>query len=471
MRAILVTVLVALLVVTTACDREEPAPTAAAMTPSPTTVSSTPSASPTAVPTFVAGIPRPAPIPLSPPPPDARLENGLALAHVGSGTVHALYEGPEYPWTPGFGADGTVWARLGPDQYGRFDRDGRLLTRSATPVLGGCEQVSDATSDRFLVDGRWYDGRCWSRSPGSRYLFYTVDLEGRWTGRYEARLLRLADLAEIRLTDKLRHCGGCDGFAVPSWSASGRYIIFGETGGGEDSTVYVANAETGETRGIARGINVNHIGLQPRWSPREDAFISASPDGSTMLTRLPSTQSSAFPEIRWPAQFDESGRYVYAIAGGLLPLAPGQPTVLWNVETGSQAVTWQGSPRSWPVERGVSQVNAEPVGLLEGDPSCVGGVVVHHPQLAGGKRCVQNASGAAWGPQYMSVAFARVTSTEPPPMELRRTYSAVLLLDLRSGQEREVIRGLHGSGSVPPLIRWSPDGSRLLILWPGPNGI
>ena len=298
-------------------------------------------------------------------------------------------------------------------------------------------------------------------------MLYGVNVDGAEVGggRYEAWVLDLDTGRRTLVTDALRHCGGCDGRVGPAWSVSGRYVLVGETYGGVDSAMYLYDVETGQTRKVAEGSFVSGVTTQVRWSPLEDAVLAPAADGSAAIERLPGGEVLAFPEVGWPARFDESGRLVYAPAG--LYALPGgavrSETVIADAANGEVVARWEGSPATWPVERGVTWTEQGPAALLEQAPECDDGTLLRHPVLVE-PRCLAAARGAAFDPDVEQVAFARPTGGQDVT-----TRWEIVLLDIGTGSERVLTS--DAIGSEPPLIRWQPEGTHLLVLWPGPTGI
>lgn len=452
MRAVLVT-MVLVVVGLVACDRDEHAePTA------------TPAVTATATPTSVAPIPLvPSTFLTAAPPPGSRLPYGVLLIDVPSGAVTSISEGSEFVWTRGFHPDGAFSVQRGREAARLFSAAGTELGIDTREPVAGCQTVRNgvAGGPGFLLNGVEVTGTCGPLSPDGRYLFYTLESGSRSRGeRYEAWLLRLEDGTRTLLTDQLRHCGGCDTHRPPEWSPSGRYLIFSETGGsGDDPKRYhLLDVQTGALSIIPTP------GGFARWSPLEDAFIAPTKDQLTVLTRLPSGERRTFQDVPWRSSFDDSGQYLFPMSTSL------RTTTLFDVATGLIAVAWPGKPREWRTGTGIAQFAGRPIAALEGAPSCDRGLVLHHPQLPGGERCLAKSSGAEWAPDYRAVAFSR--EAQPIPGEPDRFryvywYWTIAILDVQSGVERRLVDGLRSSFAYPPRIYWNVDGTRLLVMWPG----
>ena len=404
---------------------------------------------------------------------------GLWLIEVETGTRHVLYEGDDYPQSDGFSDDvDTVWVWVPEeDEFVRYDLKGNELQRS-TDFLDTvvsrhrCTQPDNAVQ-RALIDGDEYDVNCGVFSPNGSYMVYTVNVDdpGVPQGRYGAWVLNLTTRASVLATGELRHCGGCDGRVGPAWSPSGRYVLIGETYGGPDSSMYLHDAQTSETRKVAEGTFVSGITSQVRWSPAEDAFIAPDDEGSTVIERLPDGEKLTLPQIPWPARFNEDGRLVYS-PGGLYTLRPGDgivggiraDTAVADAGSGEVLATWEGKPATWPVERGVQWAGDGAAALLEEASACPG-TTLHHPTLEE-PRCLPEALGAVFDAETAHVAFARPTTEVGTA-----TRWAIFLYDFESEAERLLGETSATFGADPPLIRWHPNGTHLLVLWPGPSGI
>lgn len=408
----------------------------------------------------------------SPPPPaptSPAFRAGLWLIEVESETQHTLYDGKNYPWTPGFNVgDDSVWVWISEDQsYVRYDLGGRDVERSseypaALRGAGGCEQP-DSTIQRVTLDGRTYEANCGLVSPDGRSMLYGVELEGGAgdpAARYAAWMLDLESGMQRLVTDQLRHCGGCDGRVGPAWSPSGRYALVTETYGGPDSAVYLHDTRTGETRKVAEGTHVSSVGYQVRWSPVDDAFIAPAAGGATVLERLPEGQRMTLPDVEWPARFDPSGRLVYAPGGISLVNEVREQTLVVEALDGMMVAEWPGAPSSWPLERGIAWTAQGPAALLTAAPECEG-TTLHHPLLAA-SRCLAGAAGAAFDSGVARVAFARIASQDASIAEWE-----FVVLDIATGQEHVLDGYTLGTDRQPALIRWNQAGTHLLVLWDG----
>ena len=133
----------------------------------------------------------------------------------------------------------NVWSE---DRAVRYAPDWRVLEESDQFVVGSvdtprCEQ--DERGDLAArIDGVGYEANCGPFSPDGLKMLYTVEAgpgAGVPLAEYRAWVLDLEGGSNTELNATLRHCGGCDGIAGPSWSPSGRYLLVGETYTGFDS--------------------------------------------------------------------------------------------------------------------------------------------------------------------------------------------------------------------------------------------
>ncbi|MDA1010011.1 MAG: hypothetical protein O2888_00895 [Chloroflexi bacterium] len=364
-----------------------------------------------------------------------------------------------------------MWVWL-PDEreYVRYDLAGNEIERSVdyqatVPGSHRCTQP-DQQVQLALIDEREYEVNCGLFSPNGTHMLYGVDVDGAGVpaGRYEAWMLTLDSGERTLVTDALRHCGGCGGRVGPAWSPSGRYVLVGETYSGMDSAMYLHDVETHQTRKVAEGSYVSGMTMQVRWSPTADSVLAPASSGVITLDHLPDRQVVEFPDIGWPARFDETGRLVYA-PGGVYTVPADtvrSATTIADAGTGEVLATWEGAPSTWPIERGIAWTAEGPAGLLEQAPDCEG-TLLRHPQLAE-PRCLPAAAGAAFDPAVERVAYARATAGQDAA-----TRWEIVLFDIATGDER--VLATDATGWQPPLIRWQPDGTHLLVLWPGPEGI
>lgn len=451
-----------------ACTADDDDPTAEA------TSTLSPASSPSATPTTEP--------PPTETPPWREQELGLWLIDLNAGEVLSLWEDPgdtAYPITRGFSRDGDgVWVWDRGSSWVRYDLEGEEMERTTafppdSPHGHTCEQP-DRALVRSVVNGVEHEVNCGIFSPDGRFMLYEVNVDspGDPMGRYEAWTLNVESGERTLVSDQLRHCGGCDGRVGPAWSPSGRYALVGETYGGPDSTMYLHDTETRDTRAVATGSYVSGLGSNIRWSPTADAYIAPSDRGS-FIERLPSGERVALADLSWPARFDDTGELAYS-PGGQYTLSedgwsagPREETVIASARTGEVLERWTGAPELWPMERGVSWVSEAGTGvaaLLERVPGCEG-TTVHHPSLPEG-RCLEGARGTVFSPDGARVAFGRPVPLDPSWARWEIVVSGV------DGADESVLASYEAHpDEMPPLIRWHPEGGLILVLWPGPSGI
>lgn len=462
MRAVLVAlVLVVLAVVLAACDRDEVASTVA---------TSTPTAAPHAggVPPPTTAIPTPTPRPG---------REGVFLIDAETGGVTPLLETDSTPLrVRGFSPDGMLTVHT------TTIRDNRVV--GGTKWLYGPDGVLAGTSPDdpercfggfeffpvdVLIGGRVHRVECFSFSPDRRFGYYELrpsESRGQRDATYEAWLLRMSDGANQLLTAELRSCGGCDGFQPPHWSPSGRYVVFEETRSIGGRVAYVGDTESRTARSIGPRVAVS------LWSPRGDTLIVWDERGGTALLDLPSGTRRLFSSEQLGRRFDRSGRYLYHLVPPRdslgSPLIPSRETVVVDAETGAERARWAGAPRLGYLS--VADYRGTPVGILEEAVSCRGGLMVYHPGLPDGERCVQNAMGGVWSPDSAALAFGR---TSGPSFTMNYAGDQVVWnvfeFDIASGAERPIVADFRGWLTIPPLIWWSPDAARLVVESPGPR--
>ncbi len=468
----IVTALILPVILVAACNGDDSPEATATATP---TLTATSTPAPTTSPTGTA-TPEPTATPSLEP-------NGVLLLDLSAGDTRTLYTGESFPFTLGFEDDGGLWIAVsGENRSLHFAGDGTLIEEIEGYHTGGEPQCHPIESDepRAEIEGEEYPVHCGVFSPDGRRMLYHIDVpESDWPqGGYAAWLLELATGETTLLTDELRHCGGCDGFAGPAWSPTSRYVMFGETGGDQ---VFIADAETGTARRIpAEGWGTQR-GYQPRWSPAADALLVPDSEGNTLL-EFPGTGDVVSIDLPWPARFDATGAFVYSHAIAGEPHRYGPTTSIADAATGEVTAIWYGRPPYvWPDERGVTAVNGEPAALLEGcnelkdecDPAepCPGGTAIYHPDLDE-PHCLEETFGAEWSPDRTRVAAARRTTADdiPYPPPFSESWE-IILYDLESGAERVLVSDIRPPRGEAPQIHWNSDGTRILVQWPRASGI
>lgn len=409
----------------------------------------TATSSPAAAATIVA-TPTDEPTPAAP-------QVGLLLVDLVSGQAHTLYEGDEYALTRRFEADGSLWVwHVATQSATRFSPRAEPLEESDDWPWDDqrCRNVpgGEATS---VVGGETFPVACGPLSPDGRWMMFTRDIESANVpaGGYETWLLDIETRVEHLLTDLTRHCGGCDYRAGPAWSPSGRFLLFGETYAGPDSTVYLTDTATLDTRIVAQGPSANNLGEHLTWSSSEDAFARPGEGGIAVIARPALSEALPLNDVPWPARFDETGQFVYSVR---------DRTTVADAATGATVALWTGTVQLWPSPRGMTAVDGKPAALVE-DGGCAG-TTVYHPDIEG--LCIEGARGAAWSPDAAAVAFARPTEQVSVVREWERDWE-VVVLDIATQREQIVASGLR-RWTVPYIV-WNDAGTQLVVLWPAPE--
>lgn len=378
----------------------------------------------------------------------------VLLIELTSGVTHTLHSGHGGSFTPGFEPDGSLWVWRNEAQSAtRFGSDGQPIEETRVSPWGDprCRNV-EGDEPSSLIGGESHPHWCGPLSPDGRWMLFTRDLDSAnaATGRYETGLYDLDTGLEHLLTDLTRHCGGCDYRAGPAWSPSGRFLLFGETYAGPDSTVYLTDVSTLTTRAVAQGERVNVLGDNVVWSPTEDALALPGPSGGTVVERPALSEALTLADVAWPARFDDTGHFVYST----------RRTVIADATTGMSVAEWAGVAQQWPAPRGITNVEGQPAALLE-DGDCAG-TSVHHPLI--GIHCLDDARGAAWSPMAEAVGYARPLTADDP---VGLTTWEIVVFDVHNQNERVVASGIASWSA--PYITWNDVGTQLVVVAPPPE--
>jgi hypothetical protein len=403
----------------------------------------------------------PSPNPTRTPPAGAitELPAMTVLIDVQSGAVVTLYRDTARYESPGgeFLADGTV--RYSTFENGRplwitVDLDGRELSRETDPnvflpykaIAGGCE-----------VDVRFFAGvHCGSISPNGRWMVYSKDgkdLPGigpasdRW-------LLDLQSGATVLLQEDVRSCTQCDASPRVEWSASGDFLVFGETGG--DARVFLIDAPAATSTILATGGRYRY----PEWSLTEDILARGREDGTTYVqdVRTGARRDIAVP---WPARFEPTGRYLYSVDEDT-------HTTVAEVATGRlyarlEGITFSlGTPVTQPLvesERGL-------ISALGPTSTCTGTQIYARTQPA---FCVAGGGSPVLSRDGKVVAVARKTDEigpvyTPSVEALNVPRYDIAVVDTSTGRESVLFRGATGV-VFPPRMLWNEAGTHLLVWW------
>jgi len=436
------------------------------------------------------------------PTPEPDLLSAVWLFDIESGERVTLFEDAERRVVAVTRFDGeTVTVRDRSASTGsRYDLEGNAVsepTPAATTHLR-CNETPDGAE----VEGRVYAGAgCGLISPDQRWMLYEVDagevqLSGSgFQGTFPVWDQWAVDLqtGETRLLQEgLVHCGGCDGRFGPDWSVSGRFVYFSELI--SDGRTLVHDFDTAETRVLAEAST--EIGSKPEWSPIDDLLLHPGPDGEAALADLRVGVTLVLPGIRWPARFDDSGRYLYGSGGE-------EQTVVYDLEAKAVAATLTGTAwleRPYGRSQRVRAVDDTFVALLDWGSACEGASVYRGPDRVA---CVEASEPDPYGhgglgerlrtvlsPGGEWAAVARLVEIgEAPPCTenpcgqatiealyqdpsynpaWRVSRYEVLLIDTETG-DTTLLSDQTFSPS-PPQLLWHDDGTHLLVSWPYESG-
>ncbi|MEZ4503746.1 MAG: hypothetical protein R3C39_14070 [Dehalococcoidia bacterium] len=479
-RGVVATALLATLLL--ACSRDEERPTA---TPTPPPTATTDAAvAPTEISTPTTEVPKPTPVLENLTTADPTLTEGVLLIDATTGAVTHLYEGATWRSLPFWDETGTsVWLnlyRFDPDAtiWQHFDLDGRIIEeQEGRPTLRPSLECADLpTRDEIELPPPAEQPQIWGVSPDCTTMLIEADLaspdapgtpRGHW-------LFDVATGNLTLLTDQARTCGGCDGIFGAAWSPSGRYLLHAESYSAPDGgRVWLSDTTTGDTRLLTdtatAGSATNAAGNAPAWLPAEtvDAVLYPAPatEGGSMIETLAANEVRRLPDLEWPAHFEASGRYVYAVSEDRTS------TVIAEVDTGTTVAEWPGVPATRWWEGFGSEpetIIATPEGpaaiLTPSDRDTVG-LTIHHSPLPGGELTLPNAArGATWSPDGTRIALATRGDTSP-----EATWT-IGLLDTTTGARTELVT-LPLYQDFPPKLTWNEAGTHLLVLWPSPVGL
>jgi hypothetical protein len=290
------------------------------------------------------------------------------------------------------------------------------------------------------------------------------------------------------LQEGLVHCGGCDGRFGPGWSESGRFVYFSELI--QDGRTFLHGFATAETRLLFEGST--EISAKPEWSPSEDLLLYGGADGRAILEDPAAGQIEDLPGMRWPARFDDSGRYVYGPSGE-------DEVVVFDLEAASVAATLGGTAwlnRTFVRDQRVRAVDDTFVALLEWGGACEGASVYRGAdRFACVEVTVPNPDGPNSRDERLRTALSAdgkwaavarlVEAGEAPPCRenpcgqatiealygdpnynpsWRISRYEVLLVDTKSA-DTTILSDQTFSPS-PPQLLWNADGTHLLVTWP-----
>jgi Tol biopolymer transport system component len=330
-------------------------------------------------------------------------------------------------------------------------------------------------SEGARIEGRVYAGiGCGTISPDERWMLFEVDHSEELNHDFFERWA--IDLSTDRrwfLEDQVE-CQA-DGLFLPAWSASGRYVYFGDCGystsGDKNSRgrIFLSDMVAGTTRQITTG--VPSILLEPAWSPVADALAYRSRAGVVTLSDLGAGTLTAVPELLWPVKFDPTGTLLYSERSRLQDRTD---TALYSVPAKRVIATLPGLPPARSsrseVDTAFTPVMATQTGfvaVLEEAPGCQGATVyVDKTTLT----CVIYGVGPTISPNGRYVALPRYDgftgyTAHPGGGSSTMWRYEVVIVDLSTGDQEVAADGVLGH-NLPISLPWNPQGTHILVRWP-----
>ncbi len=419
----------------------------------------------------------PAPTVTPPPIPAVAVRWAVWSVPAAAGQPAVLHES-DVAALPGLIESDGLWLNFldEPRHAVRFSFDGaRLEERDETVFRDpGGPECTELGPRSVRIEGRQYSANCGVFSPDNSKMFYTVDRVPGGNSipgsEYQPWVLDLATGNNVELNATLRHCGGCDGRAGPSWSPSGRFLLFGETYAGPDSSVYLYDSRTEAVRKVATGPSVNGLHQNPSWAPDVDAFLRPDGQGGTVYEFADGSRVLPLPGVRWVARF--SGSPPFIISGGWFD-DPVREVVVVERDGGAIVARWPGTLNAPVVSFdsptaawGVVRVDGKPAAVLEPPHAC-DGAILHHPSLAA-DRCLPGAQAPALSPDGSRVAFVRVRTSTVIDGWTTVEWE-VVIHEVDTGREAVVPRPLKLHEQEVPLVRWVAGGTHVLVQSPRPG--
>lgn len=440
-----VLVLASLLLACADEDLATPAPTEASTSSTAETPTSTATAA-TPIPTYEA------------------FRAGLWLIDVETGDVHVLYESdtgyPILPLDGGWRGGSEIWVYfVDGDHSVRYALDGSQLedVPGYQLQLSDCEVMDQEALRVRIGDREFRDVPCGVVAPDGRHMLYGHNIDGPEVpgGRYDAWILDITAGEQWPATDQLRHCGGCDSRAGPSWSPSGAFVTLGETYAGVDSTIYLVDVLSRRAEPLLDGQQANSSGNEPRWAPDRDLLLMPTQDGEAAILDAPTGVAQVLAGSTWPAWWSAGGAFVYWIDGG--------STAVADAKSGIRVATWPGRPSTAFWQGRVSITDATgldseiaPAALLGSE----GGMWIYDPAIDGGL-FIEGGAGGTWSPDASRAAFAIREPTSE--FDVQRWFIAVYSDHGRWQTVADDARSAFG----PPEVWWNDAGTHLLVRWPG----
>ena len=376
------------------------------------------------------------------------------LVDLTDGHVATLYESDKETAWAGFDGEDVI---LGTGQETvRLTPDG---TSAPYQAPEGCSRAEDGAE----IAGRFYQGvSCGFPSPDGLWMTYRVSAGevtlpgGQKKPTWDQWLVNLRTGETQLLQDGLVDCTPCGvGPPGPAWSPSSRYLTFRERAG--ETRGYLADVQTGITR---------RIGFLAEWSPVADILVHGASGAPSVLEDLPHGTVHTLP-VAWPITFDPSGTIVYSLVWSA-PTTRIATTTVVDVATGTVKSVLAGTAPSWSSWAPVTIVSATPSGIvsaLQGAPGCPGTAIYVDASV---KHCVLSGVEGRIGPGGLIAVAVKTGTLGPASGPGWGSVSATSYEILVVSPEGVIRARVTGAISVdlPPLISWSPDGSRILVSWP-----
>ncbi|MDA0352554.1 MAG: hypothetical protein O3A10_10150 [Chloroflexi bacterium] len=265
----------------------------------------------------------------------------------------------------------------------------------------------------------------------------------------EVRTYSVHTTADGRLRMQFEHRARVGTQPVALWSPSGRYIADEGLEG-----LLVRDTVSGRAWRLGPGGSA-------RWSAGADRLLTITDLGRLVVVSVPELDGVDLGEIDPTAavQFDRSGRYVVVTEYTDRAARSGVGTRVLDAVSGAEVAAWPGRDASIFAVGGLDPVIALEDGVaavLAASTGCDGGFVLVHPTLSLEGRCIEGVN-PRWAPNGQFLIYARERE--------------VVLLSLSDDSERVIASNTPPANEDQgPLLRWSADGSWILIQWPwGPD--
>lgn len=405
----------------------------------------------------------PVPPPTATPFPPAAA-NGLWAFDLALGIRTVLHEGDEVPLSRVEGSGDTITAtltdgaevtalRLQPDgQHLEEHADRGMITSSANGESRFYLDLADVEDPQLVLEHQGEIVRLegtrprtgLSFSPAGDRLLAVSDRPGTVDGE-EVRTFSVHSTADGRLRMQFEHRASIGTPPVAIWSPSGRYVADRGIEG-----LFVRDTVSG------RAWRLGPSG-SARWSPIADQLLVVTDFGRLSIVNVPELDGVDLgpgdPTVT--VLFDRSGQLAIATTYEDPDTRTGPTTRAFAVDSGDEVAVWTGVDASSFAVGG-----RHPVALLDdgiaavftASAGCEDGFVLYHPALSDNGRCVAGTN-PRWSPRSQYLVFARERE--------------IVLLSIAEDDERVLTRGTPpAAAGAGPVLRWSPDGSWILIQWP-----